>query len=328
MTTRQPLLYLTESDVQQTLTVGEAVDLAEKGIRADAAGQVAGDKFYTAIGDRGFIKPFTGYIAGEDYFFVKNFTFFPDNPGKYGLPTTASQVLLYDAQTGLPVCLMEANWVTGLKTGASTAVTASLLARPESTTAAIFGAGLQGRMHTRALAHRFHLERVWLFDLYPEVAEAAAAELQQEIGLPVQAAALGNREQAVREADIVVTVTTGDQELVAYEWIKPGAFVAKLGSYTEVDLAVVTRADKVVVDNWHYVSPRIPELKTLLREGRFGRDHVHAEWPDIVAGRVSGRESESEIIVFIALGIWGEYAAILPAVYRRAREMGLGREIS
>ena len=61
------MLYLTENDVQQTLTVAEAVDLAEKGILADAQGQVAGDKFYMNVGDAGFLKPFSGYMAGEAY---------------------------------------------------------------------------------------------------------------------------------------------------------------------------------------------------------------------------------------------------------------------
>jgi ornithine cyclodeaminase/alanine dehydrogenase-like protein (mu-crystallin family) len=80
-----------------------------------------------------------------------------------------------------------------------------------------------------------------------------------------------------------------------------------------------------VVDNWHYVSPRIPELNALIQEGRFGPEQVHAEWPDVVAGRRPGRESPDEVIVYIALGILGEYAAILPEVYRRARALGLGR---
>jgi len=64
------ILYLSEDDVQQTLTVAEAVDLAEKGIKADAAGNVNGDKFYMDVGDNGFIKPFSGYIEGEEYAFV------------------------------------------------------------------------------------------------------------------------------------------------------------------------------------------------------------------------------------------------------------------
>ena len=84
----EPILYLTESDVQQTLMVAEAVDLAEKGIKADAAGKVAGDKFYMNVGENGFIKPFSGYLLDEELVFVKTFSFFSRNPERFGCGTT------------------------------------------------------------------------------------------------------------------------------------------------------------------------------------------------------------------------------------------------
>lgn len=63
----------------------------------------------------------------------------------------------------------------------------------------------------------------------------------------------------------------------------------------------------------------------LINDGKFYRDSIHAEWPDIVAGKEIGRESADEIIIFIALGIWGEYVAILPEVFHRSKSKGLGR---
>ena len=323
----ESILYLSETDVQKTMTVSEAVDLAEKGIKADAAGNVNGDKFYMDVGDKGFIKPFSGYIQGEQFAFVKSFSYFPGNPDKYRRPTTASQVILIDAETGLPVCFMGADWVTGLKTAASTVVTTSYLALPESGTVTIFGAGTLGRLHLKALDKRFNLEQAYFIDIIPEVANKCANELEQELGFPVEAVSLTDREEAVRSSDIIFTVTTGSQELVYKEWLKPGTFIARLGSYQEVALDVITEADKVVVDRWKYVSPRIPEVIQLVNEGKFSQDKVYAEWPDIVSGNVPGRETEAEIIIYIALGIWGEYAAILPEVYRRARSLGLGLDL-
>ena len=323
----ETLLYLTERDVQQTLSVIDAVDLAEAGIEADAAGRVVGDKFYMPLNDDGFIKPFSGYLEGEELAFVKTFSFLPGNPERFGCPATSSMVLLFDAQTGLPVCLMEGGYITALKTGASTAVTAAYLARPGAANVTIFGAGSLGRMHLRALTARFALRSACVVDILPQAAEAFVAELQPEVDFPIESVPLQERERAVRQADIVFTVTTGSQPLVELAWLRPGAFVARLGSYQEVALDVITGADKVIVDSWQYVRPRIPELKTLAGRQQFGRDDVHAEWPDVVAARRPGRESAREIIVYIALGIWGEYVAILPEVYRRARSRGLGREL-
>ena len=319
------ILYLTEAEVQQTLTVAEAVDLAERGIVADAAGQVNGDKYYMNVNEDGFIKPFSGYMAGEEYAFVKTFSYFPTNPENFNRPTTSSIVILLDAETGLPACIMEAGWVTGLKTAASTAVTTAYLARPESETVTIFGAGTLGRLHLLAVAERFKLKQAFFVDILPEVAEACAAELEAVLGFQVKAVTLDDRENAVRKSDVIFTVTTGSQALVEHSWLKPGAFVARLGSYQEVDHDVIIKTDKVIVDRWKYVSPRIPEIVELVEKGQFSSDDVYAEWPNIVAGKVPGRESAEEIILYIALGIWGEYAAILPEVYRRAKSLGLGK---
>jgi ornithine cyclodeaminase len=318
------ILYLTEADVQKTITPVEAVDLAEKGIIADAAGTVNGDKYYMNVGKDGFIKPFSGYIDGEDLAFVKTFSYFPVNPEKYDRPTTSSVVILLDAETGLPACFMEAGWITGLKTAASTAVTTAYLARPESEVVTIFGAGTLGRLHLIALAERFDLKGAYFVDIRPEAARDCAAELEPLLGFPVKAVPIDERETVVRESDIIFTVTTGSQELVKQDWVKPGVFIARLGSYQEVSLDVILKADKVIVDCWKYVSPRIPELIQLQEEGKFDFKNVHAEWPGIVGGRSSGRETDQEVILYIALGIWGEYAAILPEVYRKAKEMGLG----
>jgi len=321
------ILYLTEADVKKTITYAEAVDLAEKGVKADAAGNVNGNKFYMNVGEDGFIKPFSGYIYGEDFAFVKTFSYFPVNPEKYKRPTTSSMVILLDAETGLPACFMEAGWITGLKTAASTAVTTAYLARPDSEVVTIFGAGTLGRLHLLALVERFSLKQAYYVDINPAAAEACAKELEPRLGFSVKAVPIDERELAVRESDIIFTVTTGSQELVKQEWVKKGQFIARLGSYQEVSLDVITEADKVIVDSWKYVSPRIPEIIDLIKQGKFDFKDVFAEWPDIVAERSPGRESPEENIVYIALGIWGEYAAILPEVYRKAREMGLGQDL-
>ena len=140
-------------------------------------------------------------------------------------------VILLDAETGLPVCFMEAGFITGLKTAASTAVTTAYLARPESEVVTICGAGTLGRLHLLALAERFELKQAYFVDINPEAAESCAAELEPILGFPVKAVSLDDRNSAIRESDIIFTVTTGSQELVKKEWIKPGVFIARLGYY-------------------------------------------------------------------------------------------------
>lgn len=318
------ILYLTEDEVAQCMTAGVAVHLAEKGITADGAGEVAGDKFYMNVGDGGFIKPFSGYLAGEEYAYVKSFSFFEDNRAK-GLPVTDSMVILFDANSGLPACIMEANWITAMKTGASTAVTAKYLSRSDSKVMTIFGAGGLGRTHLLCFNEVIDLDEVRVVDVIPGAAERFASEMGEKTRLPMVIPS--SSEAAVREADLVVTVTTGSAVNVELPWLKPGAFIARLGSYQEIALNLLLEVDKLVVDRWAYVSYRVPEIVELIQAGRLSEEDVHAEWPDIIAGRAAGRESQDEVILYIALGIWGEYAAILPSVYRRAKELGLGMKL-
>lgn len=268
MTGLAQLVYLTEADMRQSMTMPEAIARAEQGIEADAAGAVAGDKFYMPVDDRGFIKPFAGYLAGEDLAYVKTFSFFEQNPAR-GFPTTDSIVLLFAADTGRPVAVMEANWVTGLKTGASTAVTARRLARPDSRIATIFGAGGLGRHHAEALDHVFALDEIRIVDPVAEVAESFAREAPGRLRAPIRVVC--SPEEAVRGADIVVTVTTGSAVNVEPDWVHPGAFIASLGSYQEVAIELFERVDRLVVDRWHYVSYRIPEMVTLIPQAAWNR---------------------------------------------------------
>jgi ornithine cyclodeaminase/alanine dehydrogenase-like protein (mu-crystallin family) len=190
----------------------------------------------------------------------------------------------------------------------------------------IFGAGGLGRTHLLCFNEVFDLDEVRVVDVIPAAAERFAEEMGEATGLSIIRPA--SPEAAVRDADLVVTVTTGSAVNVELPWLKPGAFVARMGSYQEVALNLLLEADKLVIDRWAYVSYRVPEMVELIKAGRLSEEDVHAEWPDIIAGRVVGRQTPDEIILYIALGIWGEYAAILPAVYRRAKELGLGSKVA
>ncbi|MCJ7626657.1 MAG: ornithine cyclodeaminase family protein, partial [Anaerolineaceae bacterium] len=274
------LIYLTEDDVQKSMTIAHAVKLAEKGIQADSCGDVAGDKFYMPAGLAGdsFIKPFAGYLKGEEFAFVKTFSYNPDNMEDFDLPVTSSVILLFDVQNGLPVCIMEGNWVTGLRTAASTTVTAKVLARRNSEVITIIGAGLQGSMHMCAMAEGFDLRKANIIDISPEAASKLVARFEAKLEFPIKPISIEQREEAIRESDIILTVTTGNQPLVEYPWLKPGVFLAKLGSYGEIAPDIILEADKVIVDDWRYVSPRIPELKELIQSGSFNVENIHAEW--------------------------------------------------
>lgn len=317
------LLFLTEEDVQQCMTMKEAVALAEKGIIMDGQGKCAGDKFYMNMGEKGFIKPFAGYLDGEDYSYVKTFTMFNENY-QYNYPNTVSTVTLFEKDYGMPVCYMLASWVTGLKTGASTAVTVKHLKSSNASIVTLFGAGLQARIHLEGLNEVMDIKEVRVVDVVPGKAEAYAKEMEEKLGLKI--IPMADKKAAVTDSDVILTLTTTSDVLVKYDWLKPGAFVGKLGSYQEIDPEIILKADKFVVDRWKYVAPRIPELIQLISAGKIKEEDALL-WPKIACGEIKGRESDEEIFVYVCLGIWGEYAAILPQVYRNAVAKGIGQTL-
>ncbi len=156
-------------------------------------------------------------------------------------------VSLFSADTGAALATMEANEFTRLRTAAASAVAADLLALPDAKTLAIFGAGIQGRAHAEALARVRRFERVLV--CARSGAEAFAAELQAALGLPVQAV---DAITAAREADVIATATRSATPLFDGSLVKPGAFVAAVGSSTktarELDDTLLGRAAIIAVE--------------------------------------------------------------------------------
>jgi len=317
------LLYLTEEDVKKCITMEEAVKLSEKGVIMDGQGRCAGNKFYMDLGDKGFLKPFAGYLEGEEYAFEKNFTIFNGNY-QYNYPATISTAELFEKNYGIPVCFMEASWVTGLKTGASTAVTVKYLKKSDASIVTLFGAGVQARSHLEALTKVMDISEVRVVDKFSEKAESFAKEFSEKYDFNIFP--MTSNKEAVEGSDVILTLTTTSDILVEYNWLKPGAFVGKLGTYQEINPEIILKADKFVVDRWKYVSVRVPEIIKLREEGKLKEEDAIA-WPKIAGGKVKGRENDDEIIVYACLGIWGEYAAILPQVYRNAIANGVGTKL-
>jgi len=321
------ILYLSEEDVQKCLTVKDTVEAVEDGIRLLGQGKaVQPPKIYMELNKyssrySGFVKPMIAFVDEPMHVSAtKNFTFFPANRGK-GMPTVLATIILNEPETGVPLAIMGGTWITGARTAAATAIAAKYLAKQNSEVAAIFGAGLQGRTHLRALSEVVKLKSVKVADISEEYKTQFAEEMSAELGIDV--IPVDSNEQAVRGSDIVITVTTGKDELVRKEWLEPGMFIAKVGSYQEIDFGVLEGVDKLVVDWWEYVSHRVPEIA----ETNTRREDVYAELAEVVSGTKKGRESELEKILFISIGMGVEDVAVALRAYQRAKELGIGQTL-
>lgn len=266
-------------------------------------------------------------VGRGSYLASKTNANFPVNPSR-GLPTIQGVIGLFDARTGVPLALLDSGEVTVRRTAAATAVAAKHLARPDATTLAVCGCGVQGRAHVEALCGGLPIERVLVFDADPARAEGAALDLTDRLGLPVQAER--DFRARARESDVCVTCTASRDFVLGPADVRPGTFVAGVGvddpGKRELEPELLARS-RVVVDVLEQCIA-MGDLRHAVSAGAMTRKAVHAELGEVVAGLKSGRTSEDEVFVFDSTGTALEDAAAAAVVYERALALGRGFEVS
>ena len=243
---------------------------------------------------------------------------FPENTGR-GLPYISGLIVLNDAETGIPLCVMDASWITAKRTGAATAVAANRLARAGSEVVGVLGCGVQGFSNVEALRCLFPLRRIKAFDLLATAASSYADRVRAELGLAVDV--VSSPEAAVRGSDIVVTagpLLKDPNPVIEDDWFDPGAFASPVDYDSYWKPAVLQNVDKFCTDD----VAQMRHTKTL---GYFkGIPDRIIDLGDIVSGKVPGREREDERTMSMNLGLALDDMAVAPLVYRAAVARGLG----
>jgi ornithine cyclodeaminase/alanine dehydrogenase-like protein (mu-crystallin family) len=234
-------------------------------------------------------------------------------------------ILLINPQNGAFIAVMDGIYITAVRTGAASAVCAKVLARRDASVLGIIGAGVQGRMHLRAFQQVFQLKEVRIFDINEKAVEAYREEMTAELGLNILPKK--SYQDVVDGADIVCTVTIGDEPMVRQKWLRKGSLVISAGSYQELEPEVVLSADKIVVDHWGQASHR-GELAKLVETGKLGEKDIHAEIGEILVGKKKGRERDDETILAVPIGLGSLDIGCAFEVYRKAKEKGVGTPFS
>lgn len=272
----------------------------------------------------GRINGMPAYVGGDVHMAgFKWISGFPQNPFKHNLPRAAGITILNDPDRGVPVAIMDGTLISAMRTGAVTGVAARYLARKDSHTAGMIGAGVQNRTQLRALKTVLpNLQRVKIYDLDAGRAAGYAREMSEVTGLEVTPVA--SAEAAVRDSQVIVTATTSKTPIVKAEWIEPGTFYSAVGG-DEYERAVVAMAAKVVVDDWHEIKHRdTMTLSKMASEGIFPDERIHADLGDVVLGARAGRESDGEFILFASVGMGLEDVAVATRILREAEARGVG----
>lgn len=230
-----------------------------------------------------------------------------------GLPYVMALIILQDPATGYPLAVMDGSHITNMRTGAAAAVCVRHY-HPQAEVVAFVGGGTQARFALDALVRLLTIREVRVYDLNPVTSAAYCKDAKGRYGL--NAIASPTVEEAVRGADVVITVTYADGPLVQAEWLRPGSTAISMGSYQEFDDAAILNADKIVVDSWDQCAHR-GELKRFAEDGRLTRRDIFAEVGETVAGIRPGRESESENIFVVPIGLGSHDIALAHLAFER-----------
>ena len=251
---------------------------------------------------------------------VKIVGVFPENPKK-GLPTVPAVVLVVDAEDGRPLALIDGFTLTEYRTGGASAVSAMYLAREDSETLLVIGAGTQGRSHSRLIPEAVPVEKVMVLDIDRSRAEKLVSLIRER----------GMKAEVVSRpvpADIIVTVTTSKTPILTGDVIKEGTHVCAVGAYTpdarELDDSAIAKFDKIIVDTLD--SLKAGDLAIPISKGLIKADDIY-ELGEVIAGKRPGRERESEVTLYKSVGTSALDVAAAAHIYYKSVEMGLGKEV-
>ncbi|HET8923342.1 MAG TPA: ornithine cyclodeaminase family protein [Candidatus Acidoferrum sp.] len=314
-------LHISEAEVRELLDMPQAIEAVEEISRKQATGEVVvhprrrfelpegGFFHYMAAADFS-----AAFVAMKQYTYVK---------GKLRF-----LVPLYEMSTGDLLAMIEADYMGQLRTGAASGVATKYLGRKDSRIAAIIGTGGQARTQLEAIAAVRNLESARAYGRDASNRENFCKEMSERLGIPVRPCATSS--EAVRGADIVSTATTSSQPVVSGADLSPGVHINAIGANhahkRELDDEAVASADVIVVDSVEQSRQEAGDLIIAFRGDEICWTGVK-KLSDIVAGKVSGRTSDTEVTLFKSNGIASWDLAVAMKVYTLAREKNLGREL-
>ena len=259
-----------------------------------------------------------GYDGASQSLAVKLITVFHD-AAEAGFDSHQGLLVLFSAEHGNPLAIMDAIEITAVRTAAASGVATEALANEDASTLAILGAGVQARSHFYAMNEARHIESVRIWNRSRHGAEVLAVQLSQRGGSAVTVT--DTAEAAVSGADLICTVTAASEPILKGEWIQPGAHVNAVGSSTpskrELDTDAVVRS-RLFVDSRESAMNEAGDFLIPKSEGAVGDDHIVGEIGEFLSGKVRGRQNRDEITLFKSLGMAVEDVAAAHLIYERA----------
>ena len=310
--------FFSAEDVSRLLSVQACIPLMEQAL-ADLAQGEAEQPLRTMMlfGERKIFGQMPGWLKREGVVGTKIITVVPENRDR-GISSHQGVIVLFSADQGIPLAVVDADSVTAVRTAAVSGVATQALAAPDARVLAILGTGTQARTHLQAMLSVGRFSRVLIWGPHRERAEACQTEMAGQTDVPVTVA--DSAAEAVREADVICTVTSSQTPILFHGQVKSGAHINAVGSSRavdrELDGQLVAQA-RLYVDRRESAEREAGDFLMARDEGLVGHRHIVGELGDVLLGRIAGRSSDGEITLFKSLGLAVEDVACAHYVYER-----------
>lgn len=323
---------LKETDMSALLSMREAIEADKKALKLYSEGATdiplrANVDVPEHEGQNLYMSGLAGDAAG-----VKIVSVYPNNIQK-GLTSVPATMILLNEETGEVASIMDGTYLTQLRTGAVSGAATDLLAREESVVFTLIGTGGQAQSQVEAILNVRNIQQVNVVDLDMERAEAFARKMTDQLDeeFNVTFTAVKETSEAVKDADIITTVTTSPKPVFDMEDVKPGVHINGVGSYTpkmqEIPAELFKKADKIFLDTRDGVLNESGDLINPIQEGLISKDDVTGELGELIAGKVAGRESKEEITIFKTTGSAVLDLVVAKEIYKKAIEKNAGTNI-
>jgi ornithine cyclodeaminase/alanine dehydrogenase-like protein (mu-crystallin family) len=294
------MLILTATDIRSAITMAEAIAAVREGFIALSAGRAVVPLRGVLPVNNGTTLTMPAYVQGDPISVVKVVSVYPTNAA-LNVPTINGSILALDANTGVPIALLDGASLTAIRTGAASGLATDLLARPEAATLAVIGSGAQARTQIEAIAAVRDIQQIRLFS--PNHAEILAGEIRSRYSAEI--VVTRSVSQALEGADIIVTATNSRTPVIHSAEVVPGTHINAIGSFKpdvqEIAAEVIQRV-QLVVDHRASAWEEAGDLIIPRDLGLIDESHVYAEIGEIAAGRLPGRTDPGAVTCFKSVG--------------------------
>lgn len=326
------MLLLSRNDIQKVFTMKDAIEADKLAFQLVVEGKCDAPLRTNIQAPKydGCLLFMPAYAESMDAASLKIINIFPHNID-HGLPSSPAQVLLIDGKTGLVSSVMDGTYVTQLRTGAASGAAFDILAKKDCHIGALIGTGGQAATQLEAMLVARDLKEVRVFDLNYERTSAFAEEMQQRLSsYGTSIIAVKTSDEAIDNADLIITVTPSSTPVFDGTKVKKGATISCVGAYQhhmqELDPRALTRASKIYFDSEDAVLSESGDILLPLEQGIISKEDFTGDLGDVILGKLTGRENDDEIIIFETVGVATQDLVTAKWIYDRAQAAGVGTQ--